>query len=73
MAVPRRARRTSRRLLAALVASLVGALCASPAHAAEIGTVPDITWGVSRAEVDRTVRLMREAGFRGVRLSRIHI
>lgn len=49
----------------ALCASL--AAFAAPAHAAELGTVPDITWGATPAEIDRTVALMRDAGVRSVR------
>lgn len=40
---------------------------ATPAQAAELGTVPDITWGTTPAEIDRTVALMRDAGVRSVR------
>ena len=69
MPVPRRARRASRRLLALALGAVVATFCASPAQAAEVGTVPDLTWGVSRAEVDRTVRVMRESGIRWVRMN----
>lgn len=49
-----------------LAACLLG-LLAPGAHAAEKGVVADITWGTSRAEVDRTIALMRQAGVRWVR------
>ncbi|MEA2391933.1 MAG: polysaccharide biosynthesis protein PslG [Solirubrobacteraceae bacterium] len=46
---------------------LVAALFAVPAGAAAPGTVPDITWGVSHAEIDKTVGLMHDAGVQWVR------
>ena len=54
------------------VGTLVAALAmtvpmAGTAHGAEVGAVPDITWGISRAQVDRTVDMMRDAGIRSVR------
>jgi polysaccharide biosynthesis protein PslG len=67
MAVPRRARRISRRI--ALVVGMLAALWTSPVQAAEVGTVPDLTWGVTRSEVDRTVGLLRENGVRWVRMN----
>lgn len=54
-------------------ACLIGAIfalglgLAAPAGAAEKGVVPDLTWGTSRAEMDRTIALMSEAGVRWVR------
>lgn len=44
-------------------------LISAPARAAEKGTVPDVTWGASRAEVDRTVAAMSDAGARWARLN----
>lgn len=57
------------RVLCILSAAL-GLLLATPslAAAAQMGTVPDITWGASRADIDRTISLMREANVRTVRL-----
>ena len=39
----------------------------SPARAAEVGVVPDITWGQPRSVVDREVELLEEAGVDWVR------
>ncbi|MEA2375511.1 MAG: polysaccharide biosynthesis protein PslG, partial [Thermoleophilaceae bacterium] len=47
-----------------LIAALFGAV---PALAAAPGTVPDITWGTSRADIDRTIALMHDAGVQWVR------
>ena len=44
-------------------------LLAAPAQAAEKGTVPDVTWGTSRSDVDRTVALMSDAGVQWARLN----
>ena len=44
-------------------------LLPAPAQAAEKGTVPDVTWGTSRSDVDRTVALMSDAGVRWARLN----
>ncbi|MDQ3608086.1 MAG: glycoside hydrolase family 5 protein, partial [Actinomycetota bacterium] len=57
------------RLLSILLTTL-GLALALPglASAAEVGAVPDITWGASRADIDRTIALMREANVRTVRL-----
>ena len=41
----------------------------SQAQSAELGVVGDITWGQSRADVDREVELMRAAGVRWIRAS----
>jgi hypothetical protein len=61
---------TSRRALLAILATAVAvASMAAPARAAEVGTVPDLTWGIPRADVDRTVAAMRAAGIRWVRLN----
>lgn len=51
-------------ILAFAAAALVGP---ADAGAAMKGTVPDITWGIPRAEVDRTIALMRDAGVRTIR------
>ena len=50
--------------LAVLAAALP---VAAPANAAEVGAVPDITWGIPRDQVDRTVAMMRDAGISTVR------
>lgn len=44
-------------------------LVAAPAQApaAQKGTVPDLTWGISRSDMDRTVSLMQSAGVKWVR------
>ena len=39
------------------------------AHAAKSGAVVDLTWGLSRAEVDRTVAWLRDAKIRVVRVT----
>ena len=59
--------RVARRLLTLAVLSL--ALLATPslAQAAQVGAVADITWGQSKADVDREVELLRGAGVRWVR------
>ncbi len=52
----------------AMLAVLAAALpLAGTANAAEVGAVPDITWGIPRDQVDRTVATMRDAGVRTVR------
>ena len=55
------------RLLCACLPLLL--LLSAPAQAAEKGTVPDVTWGASRSDVDRTVALMSDAGVRWARLN----
>jgi polysaccharide biosynthesis protein PslG len=56
-------------LFAALaLAALLGPL-APRAAAAEKGAVVDLTWGDSRADVDRTVALLQDAGVRWVRMN----
>ncbi len=57
--------------LCALLISVLIALASHPgaAQAAAPGTVPDLTWGASRAEVDRTVSLMQDSGVRWVRMN----
>lgn len=61
------AHRTGR--LAALLCALVALLAPAPAAALETGVVADLTWAAPRAEVDRTVALLREARVRWVRLN----
>ena len=56
----------SPRWLAAAVAALALAL---PAQAAEVGVVADVTWGQPRADVDREIELLQEAGVRWIRAS----
>jgi hypothetical protein len=58
-----------RRLLAILATAIAVAATAAPARAAQVGTVSDLTWGIPRADVDRTVAAMRAAGIRWVRLN----
>jgi hypothetical protein len=58
-----------RALLAILATALAVAAMAAPARAAQVGTVSDLTWGIPRADVDRTVAAMRAAGIRWVRLN----
>ena len=53
-------------ILALVALSMTLALPAF-ARGAEVGAVPDITWGTSRADVDRTIALMKETGIRSVR------
>jgi hypothetical protein len=59
----------SRALCVALAVSMLIclAMAAAPAGAAQPGTVPDITWGTSHAEIDKTIGLMRAAGVQWVR------
>jgi polysaccharide biosynthesis protein PslG len=45
------------------------ALFAGSARAAEIGTVPDMTWGISSSEQDQTVSLIQQAGIEWVRMN----
>jgi polysaccharide biosynthesis protein PslG len=53
--------------LAALSAVLALLVLASPAQAAEVGVVADVTWGQPRADVDREIELLRQAGIRWIR------
>ena len=63
-------RRLCRTLLIIAVVTAAPAWAGTPAaEAAQVGVTPDITWGASRAEVDRTVALLRETGVRWVRLN----
>jgi len=57
--------------LCALPISMLGALALHPgaAQAAAPGTVPSLTWGDSRSEVDRTVSLMQDSGVQWVRMA----
>jgi hypothetical protein len=55
--------------VAALAAALAALVLASPAHAAEVGVVADVTWGQPRADVDREIELLRAAGVRWIRAS----
>src|SRR4051794_16631433 len=49
-----------------LSASLAAPASASPTP---VGAVADITWGISRADVDRTVAAMRDAGVKTIRVN----
>jgi hypothetical protein len=62
-------RRTTlcRLALATMVVAMLAIV--PPAGAAQVGTVPDLTWGVSHADVDRTVASMQDAGVRWVRMN----
>ena len=56
----------------ATIATLVATLALSTpgtAQAAETGVVTDITWGVSREEVDREIDLVKESGVDWIRAS----
>lgn len=53
-------------LALAAMTMLAGAL---PAHAAQIGTVTDVTWGISDADVTRTIGLLKTNGLRTVRMN----
>jgi hypothetical protein len=64
LTLPRRARRLSRLPIAFTLLLMV---LAPTARAEQIGMVGDLTWGQPRADVDRQVALMREAGARWVR------
>ena len=66
-AVLRRLTRLATTLVGILL--MAGAVVSPRALAAEPGTAPDITWSISRADVDRTVDLMKQAGVRWVRLN----
>lgn len=55
-----------RTLLTALAAVLVAA---PAAPAAEVGLVPDLTWGISAAEQDRTAAAIGDLGAKWVRLN----
>jgi hypothetical protein len=58
-------------LLAALVTTTMIGVSSPAAQAAplgaEVGTVGDITWGIPRADIDRSVKAMADAGIRWVR------
>jgi polysaccharide biosynthesis protein PslG len=56
-----------RAALAALAAALATLMLATPAQAAEVGVVADVTWGQPRADVDREIALLRQAGVRWIR------
>jgi endo-1,4-beta-mannosidase len=56
--------------LAALVGLAATAFCVlatGPARAADTGMVGDITWGISRSDVDRSVALLKDSGAQWVR------
>jgi polysaccharide biosynthesis protein PslG len=56
-----------RATLAALTAALAVLMLASPSQAAEVGVVADVTWGQPRADIDREIELLRDAGVRWIR------
>jgi hypothetical protein len=58
-----------RATVAALTAALAALVLGAPAQAAEVGVVADVTWGQPRADVDREIGLLREAGVRWIRAS----
>jgi len=54
---------------AVATATSAGSAAGTGATVPTVGVVTDLTWGVSRAEMDRTVGLLVAAGVRSVRLS----
>jgi hypothetical protein len=58
-----------RAAVAALAAALAALVLVAPAQAAEVGVVGDVTWGQPRADVDREIELLRDAGVRWIRAS----
>ena len=56
-----------RATLTALSAALAFLVLVSPSQAAEVGVVADVTWGQPRADVDREIELLRQAGVRWIR------
>jgi hypothetical protein len=60
-----------RRIGTAAVLAMAAVLLLVPvsARAAEIGTVPDVSWGTSSTNQDRTVSLMQEAGIQWARMN----
>jgi hypothetical protein len=65
--MPHRVRARVLCLALAVSVLLIAAVGAVPAGAAQPGTVPDITWGTSRADIDKTIALMKTAGVQWVR------
>lgn len=60
----------SRAVLAAVVAvALLCALAPAPARAVQTGVVPDLTWGTSATDQDRTAASIKDVGAKWVRLS----
>jgi hypothetical protein len=58
----------SLRLLATLAGACLALLNVAPrADAAGPGVVPDVTWGTSQSEIERTVALMQSAGVKSIR------
>ena len=58
---------TGRRAAALLAAAVAALALAVPAQAAEVGVVADVTWGQPRADVDREIELLQQAGVRWIR------
>lgn len=58
-----------RAVLTGLACALFCALATAPARAAQVGTNPDITWGTSQADIDRTVAMLKDSGVKWVRTS----
>jgi polysaccharide biosynthesis protein PslG len=56
-----------RATVAALAAALAALVLGTPAQAAEVGVVADVTWGQTRQDVDREIELLRAAGARWIR------
>jgi hypothetical protein len=52
-----------------IVAALAVLAFAAPAKAADVGLVPDLTWGASAAEQEQTVAALTQVGAKWVRLS----
>lgn len=66
---PRSLGKRVRALAAAGCLALAALGGAGTAHAALPGTVPDVSWGISSREIDRTVSEMKRAGVRWARLN----
>ena len=54
-------------VLSTTLVSVAGPAAQAAPAGAEVGTVGDITWGLSRADIDRSVAAMTAAGIRWVR------
>ncbi len=61
--------RRSGRIAAVLISIAWSLASVAPAQAAGVGAVVDLSWGISRAEVDTEVALLREAHVRWVRVN----
>jgi hypothetical protein len=59
----------SRALFALLVAALTAAALTGSARAAQVGVEPDLNWGITQAEQDRTAGVLADSGAGWVRLT----